>query len=121
MFKFTLVEPVVRPRNAPGVHWGGNITVLARLGDKELWKCPGSQLSNRMSRYYVSGHITLVNNADKHWRNYTERSVDISDNGRASRALFQRQAKMINDFFGCEVADKLDPKKTLIVSEIEAV
>ncbi len=98
------VPLITRAKNSGGVIWSGTIKVIARRGTKELWAYPG--------------HVSLVEDAENHWRDCRSKTVvDIRETCFVSRALFARQAIAINEFFGCEVAGRLDPYGTTLVIE----
>jgi hypothetical protein len=113
--RFKQVERIVRPRMTPGVDFGADRVVLVRDGDKELWW----RLSHKTWMGLIFGYqhtgatLELVSDAYLGYPNLKE----LHEGGRLSRKLLTQYADKINKFFGCQVAQAIDPKKTLVADD----
>lgn len=110
---FNLVEQVTRGRKSPGVDWQCSIVVLARYGPKELWW----EGSKRWRSEYFPAELILVDDGERRWSSCTYGHKTLHEGGRLSAKLLAAHAATIDEFFGCPVAEKLDPKKTLLIEE----
>ncbi len=115
--KVEVVGRICRSRHARGVSWGGEIVVLARRGDKELWVVPGAHTGRGIGRSYVPGHVALVENAESHWAHYQGEETTLNnESARTSGVFFRTHQAKIDAFFGAPVAHLLGPQKTVIVT-----
>lgn len=101
------VAPAIFRRRSEcrGVDWGGDIRVLVRIGDKELWQVPRGGYRNRMGWVSVAGYLALINQADDYFlgRGGFGKSggcTKIAEPGRASRAVLWAAREKIDEFFG---------------------
>lgn len=113
----TLVNKVTRPKSSPGVDWGGDVTILARRGKKELWKVPPSRYWDNGGENRDPGCIELVPDGEQYWSGRSYEHKELSDTSRVTREWFQEKAAVINEFFGVEVAHLLDARKTLLIED----
>lgn len=105
----TLVNRITRPRRERGRDWGSERFILARMGVEELlWWTSRSEWTGRLGGCRPAPACLIVVDALGSWR-------VLHEGGRLSKRMLSEHAGAINEFFGCEVADKLDPKKTLII------
>lgn len=116
--KIEVVDLISRPRNSGGILWGSVIEVLARFGKTELWRTRGSSIKYRIGfQDYIPGELSLVSDADYHYRKY-EPSLKtvLQEGGRVSKRTFVEHAEAINKFFGVTIAHLLNPKKTVLLT-----
>lgn len=111
------VPLIRRPRSSGGVQWG-NLFVLCKRDNKELWRITGSSIKRGvLFSEWVPGEITLVGEAEEHFKFYKPSCCKIinPDSSRFSRRLMTQNASKIFDFFGCDVAGMIRKDKTLII------
>jgi hypothetical protein len=112
--KFETVDRITRPAKSSGVAWGSPIVVLARMGPKELWWEGGQQWQGD----YFPRELYLVTDGDLRWRKAELETVSrrLVEGGRLSRALFAAHAEAIDAFFVPGTAERLHPRKTVIIT-----
>jgi hypothetical protein len=114
---FKLIDRVTRPKNSPGVQFGHDIVVLARVGKKELWWHPGCTITySVICRDYIPAHLVLVQDGEERWRGRNHHLVykDVFEGGRLSKKRLAGHAEVIDKFFGLPgLAAALDPRFTL--------
>lgn len=114
----TVSEREVLPQCEKGIDWSAERLVVARTedGSKTMWwKKSGSYWVGILCPRGISAvKLMLCDITDPRVRT-------IQVGGRLSRKSFQKNADVINDFFGCEIAQFLIPTYTTIIKEIKDI